>query len=93
MSQSKSQHDGMSDGLPESLFDQLRHDLMNPLATIRGRAQLLARAVDRSLGIDEDERVRLLRGLAAIDQAVVAAVEVLDDAEFRQNNQQRAPSQ
>ena len=91
MSQSKSQHDGMPDGLPESLFDQLRHDLMNPLATIRGRAQLLARAVDRSLGMDEDERVRLLRGLAVIDQAVMVAVEVLDDAESRHDKQQEAP--
>ena len=77
MSQSKNQHDG----LQADSFEQLRHDLMNPLATIRGRAQLLTRAVDRSTGIDEAERARLLRGLAAIDQAVVAAVGVLDQAE------------
>ncbi|MFN8664612.1 MAG: hypothetical protein U0075_22225 [Thermomicrobiales bacterium] len=77
MSQSKNQHDGLT----ADSFEQLRHDLMNPLATIRGRAQLLSRAVDRSTGIDDDERARLLRGLAAIDQAVFAAVEVLDRAD------------
>lgn len=77
MSQSKNQQDG----LQADSFEQLRHDLMNPLATIRGRAQLLSRAVDRSIGIDDDERTRLLRGLAAIDQAVNAAVEVLDKSE------------
>lgn len=77
MSDTESKHDGWP---PES-FEQLRHDLLNPLATIRGRAQLLTRAVERSITIDNDERVRLLRGLAAIDQAVFAAVEVLDKAD------------
>ena len=77
MSKSNDQHHG----LPADGFALLRHDLMNPLATIRGRAQLLTRAVERSAGMDEDERARLLRGLAAIDQAVIAAVEVLDQAE------------
>ena len=67
-------------------FDQLRHDLMNPLASIRGRAQLLTRAVERSTAISADERTRLLRGLAAIDQAVLAAVEVLDQAETQNPN-------
>ncbi|MEZ4563203.1 MAG: hypothetical protein R2853_10730 [Thermomicrobiales bacterium] len=65
-------------GLPADAFDQLRHDLLNPLATIRGRAQLMRRAVDRSVSISDDDRTRLLRGLAAIEQAVLAAVEVLD---------------
>lgn len=67
--------------LPAGSFDQLRHDLMNPLATIRGRAQLLARAVTRSTAIDEEERARLLRGLVAIDQAVRVAVDVLGQAD------------
>jgi nitrogen-specific signal transduction histidine kinase len=78
-----SQSNNQQDWLPADSFEQLRHDLMNPLATIRGRAQLLTRAVDRSTGIDDGERARLLRGLAAIDQAVIAAVEVLDQAESR----------
>lgn len=82
MSQSKNQHHG----LQADSFDQLRHDLMNPLTTIRGRAQLLARAVDRSTGIDDAERTRLIRGLAAIEKAVMAAVEVLDHADARPND-------
>jgi hypothetical protein len=48
---------------------------------------LLARAVERSTGIDESERTRLLRGLTAIDQAVLAAVEVLDQAAPRAGGQ------
>jgi nitrogen-specific signal transduction histidine kinase len=84
MSQSKNQQNGM----PADSFEQLRHDLLNPLATIRGRAQLLSRAVERSTAIDDNERARLLRGLAAIDQAVFAAVEVLDHADPRQDSSQ-----
>ena len=80
MSRTNTQHHG----LPPESFDQLRHDLLNPLATIRGRAQLLSRAVERSGSIDDDERARLLRGLAAIDQAVRTAVEVLDCTEASQ---------
>lgn len=67
-------------------FDQLRHDLLNPLATTRGRAQLLTRAVERSTGIDQEERVRLLRGLAAIDLAVTDAVVVLERAMAQPNS-------
>ncbi len=81
MPQSNNQHDGL---LADS-FEQLRHDLMNPLATIRGRAQLLSRALERSAGIDGDERARLLRGLATIDRAVIAAVEILDHAGPRED--------
>jgi nitrogen-specific signal transduction histidine kinase len=84
MSQTNTQHHG----LPADAFDQLRHDLLNPLATIRGRAQLLTRAVGRSSALDDEERARLLRGLAAIDEAVNAAVEVLDRAEPREDPRQ-----
>ena len=84
MSQPNNQHHG----LPEESFDQLRHDLLNPLATIRGRAQLLIRAVERSVSLEDGERTKLLRGLAAIDQAVLAAVEVLDRAEPHQDSPQ-----
>jgi len=73
-------------GLPAEDFDQLRHDLLNPLATIRGPRQLLSRAVGRSTDIGDDERARLLRGLAAIDQAVITAVEVLDHADPRRDD-------
>ncbi|MFT4037210.1 MAG: hypothetical protein QM692_03445 [Thermomicrobiales bacterium] len=68
-------------------FGDLRHDLMNPLATIRGRAQLLVRAIERSNTIDDDERTRLLRGLAAIELAVLTAVNVLEDAESQHEAQ------
>ena len=71
--------------LPADSFDELRHDILNPLATIRGRAQLLIRAIERSISLEEDERARLLRGLAAIDQAVLTLVEVLDRAEACQD--------
>ncbi|MDQ2652840.1 MAG: hypothetical protein M3Z20_07320 [Chloroflexota bacterium] len=84
MSKSNNQHHG----LPADAFDLLRHDLLNPLATIRGRAQLLTRSVARSAGIDEDERARLLRGLAAIELAVITAVAVLDRAEPLQDGPQ-----
>lgn len=84
MSKANDQHHG----LPADAFDLLRHDLMNPLATIRGRAQLLTRTVGRSAGIDADERTRLLRGLAAIEQAVIAAVEVLDHADSLRDSPQ-----
>jgi nitrogen-specific signal transduction histidine kinase len=84
MSKSNEQHHG----LPADSLALLRHDLLNPLATIRGRAQLLTRAVERSASIDDDERTRLLRGLAAIELAVVAAVEVLDQAESLQDSTQ-----
>lgn len=83
-----SQTNTQDHGLPADSYDQLRHDLVNPLATIRGRAQLLTRAVNRSTGVDDSERERLLRGLAAIEQAVVAAVEVLDQAVPREDNPQ-----
>lgn len=81
MSRTNEQHQD----LPAVAFDELRHDLLNPLATIRGRAQLLIRAVERSISLEDDERARLLRGLAAIDQAVLTLVEVLDRAEACQD--------
>jgi signal transduction histidine kinase len=58
--------------------DQLRHDLNSPLTTIRGRAYLLARAVLRAPSLTEDERTRMLDGVAAIETAVAAMVVVID---------------
>lgn len=86
-----SESENKQGGLPAESFEQLRHDLLNPLATIRGRAQLLSRAVERSSDIGDDERARLLRGLAAIDQAVFSAVEVLDHADPRRDAGNDAP--
>jgi nitrogen-specific signal transduction histidine kinase len=65
----------------ESDFDQLCHDLKNPLMVIRGRAQLVERAVQRTAELPEAERMRILNGLAAIDAAVVHIVQMIDDAD------------
>lgn len=65
----------------ETDFDQLCHDLKNPLMVIRGRAQLVERAVQRTAELPEAERMRILNGLAAIDAAVVHIVKMIDDAD------------
>jgi signal transduction histidine kinase len=59
-------------------LDQLRHDLRSPLTTIRGRAYLLARAVRRAPSLTEDERARMLAGVAAIETAVAIMVTVIE---------------
>ena len=59
---------------PLDPLDQLRHDLRSPLTTIRGRAYLLARAVRRAPSLTEDERTRMLAGVAAIETAVATMV-------------------
>ena len=63
---------------PLDLLDRLRHDLRSPLTTIRGRAYLLARAVRRAPSLTDDERTRMLAGVAAIEAAVAAMVVVID---------------
>jgi signal transduction histidine kinase len=60
-------------------LEKLRHDLKNPLTTIRARAQLLVRTVQRTPSLTDEERSKMLRGLAAIDAAVMAAVAIMDD--------------
>ncbi len=62
-------------------LERLRHDLKNPLTTIRARAQLLVRTVHRTPSLTDEERSKLLRGLAAIDVAVMAAVAIMDEPE------------
>jgi signal transduction histidine kinase len=59
-------------------LDRLRHDLRSPLTTIRGRAYLLARAVRRAPSLTEEERTRMLAGVAAIEAAVAEMVIVID---------------
>ena len=59
-------------------LDELRHELKNPLTTIHGRAQLLARTVRRSPSLADEEQAKLLAGLVAIEAAVLAAVTVID---------------
>ena len=63
---------------PLDPLDRLRHDLRTPLTTIRGRAYLLARAVRRAPSLTDDERTRMLTGVAAIETAVAAMVTVID---------------
>lgn len=65
----------------EADFDQLCHDLKNPLMVIRGRAQLVERSILRIADLPEAERMRILNGLAAIDAAVVRIVEMIDDSD------------
>ena len=65
-------------GRPLDPRDQLRHDLRSPLTTIRGRAYLLARAVRRAPSLTDEERTRMLAGVAAIEAAVAAMVTVIE---------------
>jgi signal transduction histidine kinase/PAS domain-containing protein len=60
------------------LRTQLRRDLGNPLTTIRGGAQLLARLVQRTPSLSDAERTHYQRHLAMIEDAVCATVDVLD---------------
>jgi signal transduction histidine kinase len=65
-------------GRPLDPLDQLRHDLRSPLTTIRGRAYLLARSVRRAPSLSDEERSRMLAGVAAIEEAVAAMVIVIE---------------
>jgi hypothetical protein len=58
--------------------DRFRHELISPLTTIYGRAQLLARTVRRSSMLTDDEQATLLAGLAMIEEAVRAVVTSID---------------
>jgi signal transduction histidine kinase len=57
--------------------DQLRHELITPLTTIHGRAQLVARAVQRSPSLTEEERAGMLASLATIEAAVRVMITVI----------------
>jgi signal transduction histidine kinase len=70
--------DETDDGHRHEAIDQLRHDLRTPLTTIRGRAYLLARAVQRASMLTEEERTRMLAGVAAIDTEVSVMVTVIE---------------
>jgi signal transduction histidine kinase len=59
-------------------LDQLRHDLKTPLVTIHGRAQLLARSIQRSPSLANEERVRMLARLTSIEVAVREMVTRID---------------
>jgi hypothetical protein len=57
--------------------DQLQHDLISPLTVITGRAQLLARMIQRS-SLMEPERGAMLDGLATIEAAAHTLVTQID---------------
>ncbi len=59
-------------------FDQLRHDLKTSLTVAYVRSQLVARMVRHSSGLTEPERVAMLDGLAAIEQALRTMVPLID---------------
>ena len=58
--------------------EQLRHDLISPLTAISGRAQLLARMIQRSSSLTEPERISMLGGLSSIEAAVRSLVTRID---------------
>jgi hypothetical protein len=58
--------------------DELQHDLISPPAMISGRAQLLARMLQRSSSLTEAERSTLLSGLSTIEAAVRSLVTRID---------------
>ena len=71
-----------ADASPDgNVFDpvaQLRHELKTPLTTISGRAYLLARSVRRSSSLSDEERARMLDGVASIEAMVLAMVALID---------------
>ncbi len=68
--------DGDSDLTSPDLdaLERLQYTLLTPLTTVRGRAQLLARRVERLDGIDADQRTWLLHCAATINAAVTDLV-------------------
>lgn len=64
-------------------IDQLRHDVNNPLAIIRGHAQLLQLRLQRPEAWNTESMSSVLQQLAAIDIAVTraeTAIEAFDQA-------------
>jgi K+-sensing histidine kinase KdpD len=70
--------DTAHDRLRHDALEQLRHDLKTPLITIHGRAQLLARGSRRAPTLGEEERARMLDGVATIEALVLAMVALID---------------
>ena len=70
--------DASPDGSAHDPGHQFRHDLKTPLSVVLGRAQLLARGVQRSPGLSDEERTKLLQGIAAIEATVHTMVTLID---------------
>ena len=65
-------------GFVHDAADQVRHDLRSPLTTLSARTQLLARDLRGSPTLPEDERVRMLAGITAVEAEVQALCAVID---------------
>ena len=83
--------DDAPDRLRYGPLDQLRHDLKSPLNTIYARAQLLARSIRGSSSLTDDERVRMLAGITAIEDAVREMVTVVEDLSNAGDDDRNAP--
>jgi signal transduction histidine kinase len=70
--------DDSPDGRGSEADEQIRHDLLSPLTTISARTQLLARDIRRSASLAEDERVKMLAGITAIEAEVQTLCAVID---------------
>ncbi len=64
-------------------FEQLCHEVSNPLMVVSGHAHLLERYVLRLAGISDMERNQLLAALALIKGNVQAAVVLMDEERWR----------
>jgi len=65
-------------GLEPGFANVLRHQFCAPLAVIRGQAQLLRRRARQSDDLAAADRLRLERGLAAIDAASLELEALVD---------------
>ncbi len=66
--------DHAQDGDSDLALERLQNALLNPLTTVRGRAQLLARRVERLDGLDAEQRAWLIHCATTIDAAVAELV-------------------
>lgn len=66
--------DHAQDGDSDLALERLQNALLNPLTTVRGRAQLLSRRVERLDGLDAEQRAWLIHCATTIDAAVTELV-------------------
>jgi signal transduction histidine kinase len=84
--------DDSPDRFVHDAADQLRHDLFSPLTTISARTQLLARDLRRSPSLAEEERVKMLAGITAIEAEVRALCAVIEAMNLPSRDGQAAPA-
>ncbi len=69
----------------------LRHGLKTPLCVVLARAQLLARGVRGSPSLGDEERAKMLHGLATIEASVHTMVTLIDGKDGPGDNGRREP--